>query len=320
MRIDVERLLVALGIKATRRGKSWAALCPGHDDKDPSWRIVDDPRSNRHGSHHCFSCGFGGGPWELVAHVRDCTIDEAGRWVRDEMLGERALEDDDVPKVVVRGRPPVIREMLLPSGVVIPSLDGSEWFAPAREYLDRRGVPEWQRERWHIGYATRGRCRMRVVVPVVTSGRLLSYVARAFVNDPEMPRYDAGRRTDPGCRPDVALFGEPAFEAPDADGRRGVATVTEGVFKALAMERAGAPNPCAVLGSQNLGPEKIASLASFRTILLAMDPDKAGDASATILESMLGRWCDVRRVPLVVAPDDADEDTNARALEEVFRG
>lgn len=318
MRIDVERLLTALGIKARREGKKWAALCPGHDDKDPSWRIVDDPRSKRHGSHYCFACGFSGGPWELVAHVRDITLDEAGRWVRAEMLGERALEDDDVPKVVIRGRPTASREMLLPRGVVIPSLDGSEWFAPAVEYLDRRGVPAWQRERWHIGYATRGRCSMRVVVPVVTKGRLLTYVARAFVNDPDMPRYDAGRRTDPGCRPDVALFGEPAFEAPDADGRRSVAVVTEGVFKALAMERAGARNPCAVLGSQNLGPEKVALLASFRVVLLAMDPDKAGDASADFLGSMLSRWCDVRRVPLTIAPDDADEETNARALAQVW--
>lgn len=314
MRIDVERLLAALGIKAERRGKQWVALCPGHVEKSPSWRIVDDPRSDRHGSHHCFSCGFGGGPWELVAHVRDVTTEEAGRWVRAEMLGERELEDDDVPAVVIRGKPPTIREMILPSGIAIPSLDGSEWFAPALEYLERRGVPAWQRERWHIGYATRGRCGMRVVVPVVTRGRLLTYVARAFVDEPGMPRYDAGKRTDPGCRPDAALFGEPGFEVPDAEGRRGVCTVTEGVFKALAMERAGAPNPCAILGSQNLGPEKVALLASFRVILLAMDPDRAGEQSADLLEAMLGRWADVRRVPLTVAPDDADEETNARAL------
>lgn len=318
MRLDVERLLQALGIKAERRGKQWVALCPSHTEKSPSWRIVDDPRSEQHGSHHCFSCGFGGGPWELVAHVRDCTIDDAGKWVRAEMLGERELEDDDVPKVVIRGRASSIREMRLPSGVVIPSLDGSPWFGPALEYLERRGVPDWQRERWHIGYATSGRCRMRVVVPIVTNGRLLSYVARAFINDPEMPRYDAGRRKDPGCRPDVALFGEPGFETPDADGRLGVATVTEGVFKALAMERAGAPNPCAILGAQNLGPEKVAMLARFRVVLLATDPDDAGDSSAEILTAMLGRWCDVRRVPLDVAPDDADEATNARALAEVM--
>lgn len=300
-----------------RRGNKLVALCPAHVDKTPSWSIVSDPRSDRHGSHHCFACGFNGGPWELVAQVRDITIEEAGRWVRDEMLGERALEDDDVPKVVVRARPPVIREMLMPSGVVIPSLSGDEWFAPALSYLDRRGVPEWQRERWHVGYATRGRCRMRVVVPVVTNGRLLSYVARAFIDDAGMPRYDAGRRGDPGCRPDLALFGEPGFEPVDAEGRRGTTVVTEGVFKALAMERAGAPNPCAILGSQNLGPEKVALLASFRVVLLAMDPDPAGDAAADLLGAMLSRWCTVRRVPLTIAPDDADEETNARALAEV---
>ncbi len=313
MKIDVPRFLTALGIKSYRAGKAWVALCPAHTDSDPSWRIVDDPRSERHGSHHCFSCGFGGGPWELVSHVRDCTLEDAGRWVRAEMLGERAVEDDDVPQVVIRGRAQGIREMLLPSGVQIPSLDGSEWFPPALAYLESRNVPAWQRERWHIGFSTRSRCRMRVVVPVVTKGRLLSYVARAFINDPDMPRYDAGRRKDPGCRPDVALFGEPGFD-PGVD----VATVTEGVFKALAMERAGAPNPCAILGANNLGAEKISMLSNFKTILLATDPDKAGDNAAEILTSMLGRYCDVRRVPLAIAPDDADERTNADAIAQVW--
>lgn len=317
MRIDVEKLVRALGLGAKKRGKAWFAKCPSHKDNDPSWRIVDDPSSQRHASHHCFSCGFGGGPWELVAHVREITLEEAGRWVWAEMMDRREMDDDDLPEVVVRARVARAVEMTLPNGVVIPSLDGSPWFDPALRYLESRNVPQWQIDRWHIGYATRGRCGMRVVVPVVTGGKLLSYVARAFVDDGR-PRYDAARREDPGARPDVALFGEPGFTELDATGKRDVGTVTEGVFKALAMERIGAPNPCAILGAMNLGPEKISALTRFRVLLIATDPDRAGDACADLLMNTVGRWCDVRRVPLIKSPDDASEEENSAALHAVM--
>jgi DNA primase len=305
-RIDVPKLCKALGLDARKRGALWFAKCPAHADSDPSWRIVDDPRSDRHGSHHCFSCGWGGGPWELVSHVLDISLEEAGRWVMAEMLDRRVADDDDVPRVVIREMQKPVTEMVLPSGVLIPSLDGSEWFTPALEYLEFRGVPQWQRERWHIGYALHGSCNMRIVVPVVTGGKLISYVARAFVDDGRA-RYDVARRWEAGARSDVALFGEPGFVDRDT------ATVTEGVFKALAMERAGAPNPCAILGASNLGDEKIANLAKFRRILIATDPDRAGEQCADLLRTTLGRWCDLVRVPLEIAPDDATVEQNETA-------
>lgn len=314
MKIDVPKLLEALGIKAERRGRVWRALCPSHTDKDPSWSIVDDVRSERHGSHHCFACGFNGGPWELVARARDITLEEAGRWVRAEMLGIRAIDDEDVPIVVIKSSAPREVEMRLPNGVQIPSLDGSEWHPTALAYLESRGVPAWQRERWHLGFATSGRLAWRIVVPVMTKGRLLSYVARAWIDDGRS-RYDVARRGDPGARPDVAIFGEPGV-----DLSLRVATYTEGVFKTLAMERAGAPNPQAILGASNLGPEKIALMSRFDVVLLAMDPDRAGRECADKIERAIGRWCDVRRVPLTIAPDDATEEENAARIAEVWSG
>jgi len=303
-RVDVPALLAALRIEAKRDGKRWIAKCPNpeHADRSPSWSIVDT------GSHYCFSCGLQGGPWELVASVRSCSLAEAGRWIAANV--GRVDIDSDLP--TIRIGEPTRAEFALPWGVQIPSVDGSTWFAPALDYLDRRGVTRAQIERWRIGFAISGRCAMRVVVPVVTRGRLLSYVARAFVNDGRA-RYDTPPREEPGVNPAAAIFGEPAFERVDADGRRGVVTVTEGVFKSLAMERAGAPNPCAILGAKNMGPEKIATLATFRVVLVATDPDDAGDRAFDVLAESLARYSDVRRVPMDRAPDDADEDENRAA-------
>lgn len=261
------------------------------------------------GSHHCFGCGFGGGPWELVAAVKGLTLEEAGKWVHQELGGTRPVSMDDIPRVrISHGAPAVPWEMQLPQGVRIPSVDGSEWFAPALEYLvgpvsaGKRGVAAWQLARWHIGYAIWGRCSMRVVVPVYTGGRLLSYVARAFVDDGRR-RYDvAEKKVDLGSRPDAALFGEPGWD-PEVN----VATVVEGAFGMLNFERAEAPNPTAILGAQNLGPEKIDLLSRFDLLLVGTDPDEAGEASFVKIHDALCRYTEVRRVPLYHKPDEAPE-------------
>lgn len=326
-RLDVGQLLSALGIAAAHEGSRYVASCPapGHPHpaskaSTPSWSMLEGEKA---GSHHCFGCGFGGGPWELVAAVRGLSLEEAGKWVRAELGGHRAAEDSDVPLVRVERPRPRPSEMVLPFGVQVPSVDGSPWFLPAHEYLTLpvarggRGVAPWQLERWHLGYAVKGRSslRMRVVVPVFTRGRLLSYVARSFVDDGG-PRYDVasprpnkwtGLVPDPGARPDVALFGEPGFEPP-VEGARRVATVVEGVFGMLAFERAGAPNPCAILGASNLGPEKVELLSQFDLLLVGTDPDEAGERAFGVIRDALCRWTEVRRIPLVHKPDEAPEE------------
>lgn len=316
VRVPVPRLLDQLGIRARREGRLWKAVCPNpdHDDKNPSWAIVDD-NSVRHGSHWCHACGFGGGPWELAAAVLDLPLDEAGAWVWKHVVGgeARALEDRDVPRLRVTLPSARPREMAIPNHVRIPSVDGSEWHPRALAYLEGRGIPEWQRTRWHVGYATMGRCAWRVFVPVYTGGLLLSYVARAFIDDGRA-RYDAGRREDPGCRPDAALFGEPGF---DLDVR--VATVTEGVFKGFAMERAEAPNPCAILGANNLGADKVKLLAQFDALLVATDPDKAGRECAERISDLCVRYAEPVRVELDVAPDDATDEANRAAWLDAVR-
>jgi 5S rRNA maturation endonuclease (ribonuclease M5) len=318
VRVPIPRLLDQLGIRARRDGRLWKAVCPNpdHDDKHPSWSIVDDG-SPRHGSHWCMACGFGGGPWELAAAVRRLELPEAGDWVWEHVVGgqNRAVEDRDLPVLRVAA-PAMARpiEMTMPRHVRIPSVDGSEWFPRALAYLDSRGVPEWQRARWHFGYATLGRLAWRVVVPVYTRGLLLSYVARAFIDDGRIRYLTPDVKGEPGCRPSAALWGEPGF---DLDVR--VAVVTEGVFKAMAMERAGAPNPCAILGSQNLGTDKIELLQQFDALIIATDPDKAGRIAAEKIADAVVRYTEPVVADIRVAPDDATEEENGERWRDAMR-
>jgi DNA primase len=310
-RLDVPRLLAALSVAAERDvdGAHWRARCPSpdHDDSDPSWRIVDRQGERRHGSHKCWSCGFGGGPWELVAAVRGLELQEAGEWIRALGRGE-ARVDVEAPRVVVQLPGDRSSEYRLPAGVSVPSVDGSDWFPPALKYLRRRAVTDAQMAKWGIGFATIGEVAMRIVVPVRTRGRLVSHVARAFTS--REPRYHVPRSGKRGARNGEALFGEPALrEEP------GVVIPCEGVFKHLRLELAGAPNPVAILGAQNLGPFKLAVLSAFPRILVAADPDAAGDSLFDAIRRGVGRASMVERLELELAPDD----TTVPALREALR-
>jgi DNA primase len=304
--VAIEDLLRELGIAAERRGTKWHARCPApdHDDKHPSWFIRDDPGEKWHGSHSCRSCGLSGGPWELVASVRKLGIDEAAAFVRA-LLSGRTPTQEGVPEIVVkiRRRRKVYE---LPPGVVVPATI-EDWYQPALRYLLERGVTAEQILRWGIGYAKRGPLAWRVVVPVHTRGKLVAFAARAIFDDGSK-RYDMPTRNESGARPDVAVWGEPGF-----DRSRGAITVAEGVFSALALERIGAPNPCALLGSETTA-QKVSVLEQWPVVLVATDPDAAGEKAARKLAALLGRRCWVERVELEASPDDCDPKRLRRAV------
>lgn len=68
----MERVLTRLNIEPVNsRGSEILALCPGHkevtgkEDRTPSWWINSET-----GAHICFSCGFKGSLWSLIATVQ----------------------------------------------------------------------------------------------------------------------------------------------------------------------------------------------------------------------------------------------------------
>lgn len=297
-RVDPEQLLQALGIAFKRKGDTLRALCPNpdHDDHEPSWTIVDAPTTRKHCGHRCFSCGFSGGPWELVMAVRGVDEKGAAEFVGSLVTG-KPREFPGLPKVVVVGDGRTREPFRLPWGVRIPSLEGTVMPDVFADYLTGRGVTSEQVERWQIGYATRGRLAWRVVLPVHTRGRLVAYVGRAVFGD--RARYDMPYAGG-GAEPSVALLGEP-FLTENSD----VLTIAEGSFSLLALERACAPNPVALLGS-DWSPEKAAVLTARRweRVIVATDPDAAGDKVAAAIEVSFRRT-KIVRLRMSRSPDDS---------------
>ena len=292
--IDVPRMLAALGIEARARGSDWWAKCPypDHVEKDASWHIENSPGSPTHGLHHCFGCAQGGGPIELVAAVIGCTYSGAQLW-----MTEKQLYSADVARgldVGMRVKPVATAGFRLPVEFVRRPL--ADWPTPVRRYVAARGITPGQVERWGIGYVVDGRLAGRVVFPICDEhGVEQGYSARTFVGDER--RYltpHTREQPDPG-----AIFGAEYWA-----GRRAEVVVTEGAIDALACERAGA-GCVAALGGSRLSREQLLVLGSFERLLVATDPDLAGERVAAELRDALGRWRQVRRVRLPAGTDAA---------------
>jgi DNA primase len=69
---DVETALLRMGIEVSQRGDELLGLCPmhlertGRQDSNPSWSVNVET-----GVHHCFSCGYKGNLFTLVAEINE---------------------------------------------------------------------------------------------------------------------------------------------------------------------------------------------------------------------------------------------------------
>src|SRR5690606_27524879 len=151
----------------------------------------------------------------------------------------------------------------------------------AKDHLRRRRVTPEQCVQGGLGFALRGRLGGRIAVPIRDStGRLLSYTGRTFVDD-EL-RYKEARLKDGADL--AAIFGAEYW----ADFDRPL-VVCEGAFNALAVTRVAPGVDLAALFGSNLLPLHLSRLAPFQRIVMATDPDNAGNRIAGELEMALKR-------------------------------
>jgi len=298
MRLDVGNVLKRLGIEGKGRGEHLVALCPYHDEHNPSWRIRR--RGEKAGLHWCQACQSGGDIIDLVKHVKSYgTREGAKAWL--ERAGEEVTEKDlEIDPVRMVYAPLARRGFRMPPGFEgAGDLEG--WPTIAVDYAGSRGIGQEQVRRWGIGYALEGRLKGRIVIPIRNArGALVSYVGRTFVGAERRFLYPREEeRAEMGV-----LFGEERW--PGVETRVSTTVVvTEGAIKSLAVERATGLHHAAVGGS-GLRLGHVAKLATFGTVVVLTDADDAGEALGASLEGSLARHVKVRRVRL---PPGQDADT-----------
>jgi len=290
--LDVGALLGWLGIENRLRGDERWACCPLHIDREPSFQIRDDG-TERAGMWRCFGCGARGGAPRLVQELIGVSYDDALEMMQERgFFGELPQTPECLPIDVAMCR--LFDGFRMPAGVITTDLE--EWVTPARRYAEQRGITPVQVARWRIGYGTIGRLNGRIVIPVHDgAGILRGFTARTYCE--EEPRYEEPSVAD-GYAPGH-VWGELWW-----GHRRGTVIVCEGAFNGLAVERVLSlatggelPAVAAVRGSQ-LHPGHVLRLGLFAHIVVASDPDAAGEKLWQAMRAAFGRWSYVSRVVL----------------------
>lgn len=301
MKVDVPRLLEALGVEnITPQGKSILASCPlgTHSDSDPSFDILNDPDSDKHGYWRCYGCHEGGGPVALVRRLK-CFEGMGGGVLARNWLARLELHAMAAGPVVGQV---TITHAIIPFGprffhprdswITAPL---TAWPGPLRKYALSRGITREQVDRWKIGYSVAGRLAGRIIFPIYDeTGRLSSYSARTAVGS--RVRYLTPHSSE---NPDPAsIFGRAGWPPRHA---RSVCVVVEGAINQLAVERA-TGLPGGALGGSNDAAAQWIHFATFKRLILLSDSDKAGDRVAEAFE-LAGEGPEVRRARLPAGMD-----------------
>ncbi len=300
--------LVGKRVRLTRKGREYGGLCPFHNEKTPSFYVVEDK-----GFFHCFGCGAHGDAVGYVMRSENLDFIEAV-----ERLAE--IAGVQVPQQTPLEREKAQRQRtLLEALAAAAAFYESQLWSPAglrgREYLDRRGLDEETMRRFRLGWAGDDRnalrraltpefpvpllmeagllhasdyggepydyFRERVIFPIGDrAGRVIAFGGRAlgdaqpkYLNSPEHPLFEKGR----------VLYGlsfARANAARDIAADGAGAIVTEGYMDVIALHRAGFGTAVAPLGTAlteahlgelwRLAPEPV----------LCFDGDAAGQRAA----------------------------------------
>ena len=300
--------VIGRSVKLKRQGREWVGLSPFSKEKSPSFFVNDDK-----GFFHDFSSGKHGDVISFLQETERLSFPEAVERLAAEAGMQLPAED---PQAAEREA----RKQGLSDWMDL----AQKWFAAnlrrstgkaARDYLERRGLPEDQWERFGLGYAPndreglksalvqRGarpgdlvemgmlispegggapydRFRDRLMFPILDArGRLVSFGGRAM-NPDDRAKYLNGPES-PLFHKGATLYGLP--EARRILGAESKSTqsviVVEGYMDVIACQRAGLP-AVAPMGTA-LTEEQMALLWRVSSEpILCFDGDGAGQRAA----------------------------------------
>ena len=327
-RADIVDVISYYCSSVQKKGKGYVAVCPFHDDHDPSMQI-----SKERQTFHCFVCQTGGDIFTFVQKYDKCSFEEAVRKVCD-IIG---FDDPRLHKQVYAKK---VDENLVPVYNCINELQKYYVYAltteegkDAREYLEKRKLSQEQCAKFGVGYAFKdgkmtieylkakgfslknientGICKAqtsgmsdnnqgRLIFPIKdASGQVCGFSARKINEDPEAPKYVNS--------PETVIFtkGNILYNyhlAKQEARHEGYIYVVEGFMDVFAFDTIGISS-CVALMSTKLTKQHIDLLKKLGVeIRICLDGDKPGQAAMMQLMAQL----DEARLPyrLVSVPDE----------------
>jgi len=304
-RVDIVDL-VGETVRLRRSGKNYTGFCPFHANvHTPSFAVFPDS-----GTWRCFgACNEGGDIFRFVMKKEGCDFPEALRILAERAgieLHPRTQEDVRAEEEHARLRTLLELAEMFFRNTLIATPEG----APVLEYLHHRGLSDSTLEAFGVGLAPAGwevgtaffrskgyadaelqesglaqeresgglhdRFHNRITIPIRdASGKLCGFGARIvdpndqpkFINSPQSPLFDKGRM----------LYG--LDRASRAIRAASEAVLVEGYLDVMAAHQAGFENVISPMGT-SITEGQLRLLKRFaKRIVLALDPDSAGNAA-----------------------------------------
>ena len=344
--LDTAKIEEVVGDYVTlkRRGASYVACCPFHNEKTPSFYVTPSK-----GIYKCFGCGKAGTAVGFVMEQEHCDYPEALRYLARKYNIE-IREEQEAPEVVeARQRK---ESLLLASEYAakffVDQLSSPEGRAVGYAYYKSRGLEDSTIRDFSLGWAPSGsttfmqaaekagykeeylleagllaqkedgslvdKFRERVMFPIYSvSGRIIAFSGRTlradnpakYVNSPDTPLYTKSE----------VLYG--LYQAKSEIGRQDKCIVVEGNLDMVMMHQLGITNVVAPCGT-SFTTQQMHLIHKFTENLTVMfDGDSAGiHAALKVMDDVLREGLNMK---VVLLPDGDDPDSFSRkhTLQEV---
>ncbi len=325
-------------VKLQRRGREWIGLCPFHNEKTPSFSVVEDK-----GFFHCFGCGAHGDVIGFVMRTEGLSFPETV----EKLAGDAGLA---LPVTL-----PEDRHLLEARGGLLKALEAAcAWYEhrlrlgvgrPALDYLKGRGLSDDTIARFRLGYAPDANdalksallklgfaepelleagmisqpedglpaydfLRGRVIFPISDArGRVIAFGGRTLGDG--QPKYINSRDSELFHKR-RALYG--LALAREAARKTGEVIVAEGYTDVIALHQAGFAGAVAPLGTA-LTENQIELLWKLTPEpILCFDGDTAGQrAAARVAERALPLLKPGHSLRFALLPAGEDPDSLLRA-------
>jgi DNA primase len=319
-------------VRLRKAGSTYKGLCPFHQERTPSFTV-----SPARGTFKCFGCGEGGDAITFVEKTENVDFVGAIELLARRFGVELEYEEASPEQEQKRQRDERLRALLERAAEFYARvLWDSDAGAPAREYLESRGLEQEVCREFRLGYALGGArlasralqegytldelqavglansrgndyFQRRIVFPLADArGRVRGFQARKLYDDDPLQAKYVNTREGELFRKGDLLYG--LDTARQAIAREDRAVVVEGNTDVLALRQAGFAPVVASMGTA-LTEAQLRELTRLtKRLFLCFDADAAGqDATLRGMELAVRDGFTVRVVALPPGTDPADD-------------
>ncbi len=320
-------------VNVVKKGKNYLALCPFHNDTNPSMNISQEKQI-----YKCFSCGAGGNVFTFVQEFEKVNYPTAVRKVAD-FIGYD-LSKYDKFEVKVDKEKEELYDLIKNASEFYNFCLETEDGVKGKEYFDKRNINDEVIKKFKLGYAPSD--SSKIIMFLTRKGYTVKQIEEAGIginrNGSFQDRFQgrvifsltdlngrivgfSGRKIDKSDAPKYVNTNETTifkkgeclynfYEAKNASRLAKKIYVVEGFMDVIALHKVGLDNAVATMGTA-LSKEHIKALSSLNVdVVVSFDGDDAGqNATYNILSEL-------RKTSLNVTVTKANE--HSKDLDEIF--